>query len=288
MIWHYRCPQCGHQLDVDWDEVKQQRTCTSCKARHYAPTPGQDSSAYVGGDRWPRELEEAVVALRGGACIVPGCGRAHTTLVSRQAAGKGGRLSVDNLAPACAQHARDRGDEDYDDWLARVGRRETRPVFAASEITITAASQDTVPVQSFGDVRGVQSVAGQVLLPGPFPAGLRLVFAAPFVPGTAHRLVLYYEWKLGAGESCAVVLGAWPRSAQPDFSKGTSNRKVYTTNEHKPAKARESSALLELYLSESKDELWVAAAWVKAEHEGPVIMSHYLALVTDVPEAEAV
>jgi hypothetical protein len=284
MIWHYRCPHCRLALEVSWDDINQEVVCTGCKAVHYAPTPGEDHTAYIDGERWPSEMEEAVVALHGSVCAVPGCYREHTTLVQRRPFAKGGRLSVENLAPACAQHASDRGKEDYDDWLARFARKE--PDVAASVITITTTSPDALPVQTFGQARGVQPIAGQLSLPGPFPAGMRLVFVAPFVPGPANRLVLYYEWKLGPGESCRVVLGAWPRSDQPDFSKHVGDSKGYVTNEHQAAAGRESSALLEIVLSGSGDELWVAAVWVEAEHERQVITNYYLAATTDEPEAE--
>lgn len=286
MIWHYHCPSCRRAREVPWDNIRQEVVCPDCKAAHYAPTPGEDHTAYIGGERWPQELADEVVALRGSACAVPGCYREHTTLVPRLPFAKGGRLSVENLSPACAQHASERGEEDYDEWLARFAKKE--PVIAASDITITATSPDVMPVQTFGQVRGVQPVAGHVSLPGPFPAGMRLVFVAPFVPGPATRLVLYYERKLGPGESCRVVLGAWPRSDQPDFSKGVGDSKGYATNEHRAAAAQESSALLEIVLPESKEELWVAAVWVEAEHERQVITNYHLAAVTDEPETDAI
>jgi hypothetical protein len=194
-------------------------------------------------------------------------------------------LSVENLAPACAQHAADRGEGDYDEWLARFAKQE--PDTAASGITITKASPDAMPVQTFGQLRGVQPVAGQVSLPGPFLAGTRLVFVAPFVPGPANRMVLYYEWKLGPGESCRVVLGIWPRSGQPVFSKDFGDSKGYATNEHRAAAGQESPALLEIFLPEPDEELWVAAVWVQAQHERPVITSYYLAAVADQPETDA-
>jgi hypothetical protein len=286
MIWNYHCPQCGRAREVSWDNIRQEGVCPDCKAAHYAPTPGEDHTAYIGGERWPQEMEDEVVTLRGSACVVPGCYREHTTLVPRLPLMKGGRLSVENLAPACAEHASARGEVDYDEWLTRFARKE--PILTASGITITTTSRDVMPVQTFGQLRGVQPVAGQVSLPGPFPAGTRLVFVAPFVPGPANRLVLYYEWKLGPGESCRVVLGVWPRSDQPDFSKGFGNSKGYTTNEHRAAADRESSALLEIVLPESEQELWVAAVWVEAEHERQVITSYYMAAVIDEPESEAI
>ncbi len=287
MIWHYQCPQCRRAREVPWDSISQEVVCPDCKAAHYAPTPGEEhTAAYVGGERWPQEMEDEVVALRGSACAVPGCYREHAALVPRVPFAGGGRLSVDNLAPACAQHAAERGTGDYDEWLARFARKE--PGITASDIEITATSQDVMPVQTFGQVRGIQPVAGQVSLPGPFPAGTRLVFVAPFVPGPATRLVLYYEWKLGPGESGRVVLGTWFRGDRPDFSNGIGGSKGFATNEHRAATEQESSALLEIILSEPRDEVWVAAVWVETKHEHQVITSYYLAATVDEPESKAI
>jgi hypothetical protein len=41
-------------------------------------------------------------------------------------------------------------------------------------------------------------------------------------------------------------------------------------------------------MSEPKDEVWVAAVWVEAEHERQVITSYYLAATVDEPEREAI
>ena len=218
MIWHYSCPNCRQEVEIPWDKIKDEKVCPHCQTAHFAPTPGEDHIAYVTGEIWPPEMEEAVVALRGSACIAPGCYREHTTLVVRVPAAKGGRLSVENLLPACVLHASTRGEDDYVDWLARVAGQGTS--IAPSGITITHAAAESVPFQSFGRVLSVQSVAGRIMLPGPFPAGARLVFAAPFVPGQASRLVLYYEWQIEAGESCSVILGAWPRSGPARLRQG--------------------------------------------------------------------
>jgi hypothetical protein len=285
MIWHYHCPQCGRAREVSWDDISHEVACPDCSSAHYPPTPGQDHAAYVGGENWPQQMTDEVIALRGSACVVPGCYREHTTLVPRLPFAKGGRVSVENLAPACAQHASTRGDGDYDEWLARYAKNEPA---TAPKITITALEPDAMPAQTFGQIRGIQPVAGQISLPGPFPTGTRLVFVAPFVPGPANRLVLYYEWKLGPGESCRVVLGIWPRSDQPVFSKDFGDSKGYTTNEHRATAGQESSAMLEIVLPGSEAELWVAAVWVQAPHESPVITSYYVAAVTDVPETDAI
>ena len=285
MIWHYHCPHCGRAREITWDNIELEVTCPDCQTLHFAPTPGQDHAAYIGEENWPPEMEDDVIALHGSACVVPGCYREHTTLVPRLPFTKGGKSSVENLVPACAEHASARGEGDYDEWLARFAKNEPA---AATKIVITATEPDAMPVQTFGQIRAIQPVAGQISLPGPFPTGTRLAFAAPFVPGPANRLVLYYEWKLGPGESCRVVLGVWPRSDQPDFSKGFGDSKGYTTNEHRAAAGQESSALLEIVLPESEAELWVAAVWVQAQHERPVLTSYYVAAVADVAESDAI
>lgn len=286
MIWHYHCPQCGRAREVPWDNIELEVICPDCGAAHFAPTPGEDRTAYIGEENWPPEMEDEVVAMHGSVCVVPGCYREHTTLVPRLPFTKGGKSSVDNLVPACAEHAAARGEGDYDEWLARFAKKE--PAAAASGITITATDRCEMPSQTFGQIIGVQSVAGQVSLPGPFPAGTRLVFAAPIVPGPANRLVFYYEWKLDPGESCRVILGAWPRADQLNFAKGFGDSKGYTTNDHPAGACLESSALLEMVIPESKDELWVAAVWVQAQSKRQVITSYYLAAVTDQPESDAI
>jgi hypothetical protein len=286
MVWHYHCPQCGRALETPWDDIALEVTCPDCNAAHYAPTPSEDHAAHVGEESWPQEMEDVVVALRGSACVVPGCYREHTTLVPRLPYTKGGRSSVENLVPACAEHAAARGEGDYGEWLARFARKE--PDVAASGITITTTDRCEMPSQTFGQIVGVQPVAGQVSFPGPFPAGARLLFAAPFLPGPANRLVFYYEWKLDPGESCRVILGAWPRAEELSFTKGFGESKGYTTNDHRAGECRESSALLEMVLPESRDELWVVAVWVQAQSERPTITSYYLAAVIDQPESDVI
>jgi hypothetical protein len=73
-----------------------------------------------------------------------------------------------------------------------------------------------------------------------------------------------------------------------NFAKGFGDSKGYTTNDHRAEECRESSALLEMVLPESRDELWVAAVWVQAQSERQVITSYYLAAVTDQPESDAI
>jgi hypothetical protein len=285
MNWHYHCPQCGNAREVAWDEITHEVVCPDCKAAHYAPTPGQDHSAFFGGETWPPELEEEVLAVHGSACAVPGCYREHATLVPRVPYLKGGRSSVDNLRPACREHAAARGQGEYSEWLARFAAQSAD--IAAANITITVTEPDALPAQTFGQLVSIQPVAGQVSFPGPFPPGTSLVFAAPFVPGPATRLVLYYEWKLSPGESCRVILGAWPRTDQPALSKGFGGVKGLTTNDHHATSERESSALLEMVLPDSRDGLWVAAVWVETTVRRPVITSYYLAAAVDQPETDA-
>ena len=59
------------------------------------------------------------------------------------------------------------------------------------------------------------------------------------------------------------------------------------TNEHRAATGQGSSALLELVVSVSRDELWTAAGWVEFGQEREVITSYFLGAAVDEQEAEA-
>ncbi|HDQ99053.1 MAG TPA: hypothetical protein ENN51_02025 [candidate division WOR-3 bacterium] len=39
MLWFYRCPNCGQELNVDWPSRLERRTCRHCRREHFAPTP---------------------------------------------------------------------------------------------------------------------------------------------------------------------------------------------------------------------------------------------------------
>ena len=143
MIWHYSCPNCRQDVEIDWDRIKDEGVCPHCGTTHFAPTPGEDHTGYIVGEAWPPEMEEAVVALRGSACIAPGCYREHTTLVPRVPFTRGGRLSVENLLPACSEHGATRGEDEYGDWLSRPGARratDCRPSHVAGPAPDGSAS----------------------------------------------------------------------------------------------------------------------------------------------------
>ena len=118
MIWHYRCPSCSQQLEANWDWHREEVTCPQCRNRHYPPTPHEDRHAWFGGDKWPQEMADAVVAVRGTTCAVPGCYQAYDVMVHRKPMAKGGHTSVDNLLPMCTRHARLKGGQ-----LLKTGNR---------------------------------------------------------------------------------------------------------------------------------------------------------------------
>jgi len=124
MIWHYDCANCRTALNVDWGDREEEVVCPRCRQHHYPPTPGEDQLAYIGGDHWPPEVEEAVTVLRGTTCEVPGCFHQFETLALRKPASQGGRLSVENLIPMCHHHARLKGERDYNRWLAGLTAEE--------------------------------------------------------------------------------------------------------------------------------------------------------------------
>lgn len=118
MNWHYKCPLCGEWRTVPWVEREQQRNCHQDGRTYYPPSPAKDHRAYVDTHDWPTEMEETVVAVRGSMCTVPNCNRQAQTLDHRVAWTKGGRTSVENLFPMCTKHNQEKGDQDYQSWLA--------------------------------------------------------------------------------------------------------------------------------------------------------------------------
>lgn len=122
MNWHYSCPICGIHGFVPWKDRESTFTCHSCKRHHKPPTPGEQPSAYVDTHEWPEAMAAEVVRRKGAACTVPGCTRRADTLDHRVAWSKGGRTSVANLFPMCTEHNQEKGDKDYETWLAERQR----------------------------------------------------------------------------------------------------------------------------------------------------------------------
>jgi hypothetical protein len=266
MIWHYSCPECGRPVEIDWDWLKHEIMCPGCRANHYPPTPGEDHFAYVGGDRWPKDMEAAVVSLRGTTCAAPGCFQKYTTLAHRRGPGRGGRTSVDNLIPLCAPHARAKGTRDYEDWAAelREAQPAATPLPEAPRVTPVSAWPQPAVEPGLGAARvvPVQMLASSAAVT---PGRGEVVVRAPFLRAAAARLVLDYDWRAKAGTVCRVYLTAWPHQRPPKLEAlGTPDYDgTSVVNDHSVQKDDSGSARLELALASEPAGRWVAAVFVR-------------------------
>lgn len=283
MIWHYRCPECNRQLEVDWDEHDKEFACPNCRKAHYPPGPSQDHEAFIGGDHWPRDIEDAVIALRGVTCDVPGCYQQYQTLVLRKPASRGGRLSVDNLVPFCLHHARLKGEQDYDDWVRDLSAEERAGPAAELDIVFTeeepeppARPATPPPMPAPGRL---YPVAGQVRLHDDPPPGFLLVTAQPIPARAWRRLVLDYRCRLELDGPCRVILAAWPCSRPPDWTKGFETAGIIAVEAvHDGAEADCHANRLELDLSGmNEDGLWTAAVFLANSGGRPEITDYLLA-----------
>lgn len=267
MRWHYNCPQCEKPCTAEWEEIGLQAQCPVCGNVHYPPTPHEDRFAWLESDKWPQEIEEAVLAIRGTICAVPGCYREHETLAHRVPLSRGGRTSVDNLMPLCNAHAQSRGERDWDEWLEEVKQQaQSKPEF---EIIITAhddgAADETaptaIPAGYTQPILAMTAEQAQSLLPediGPEP---RLLVMMPFRYGSASRLELDYDWRAGASGTCRLYLLAWPHSEQPEvaYLGGPKFAGLYGVKEHLVVEGETGSTVIELFLPESPKGRWYAA-----------------------------
>ncbi len=282
MLWHYTCPECGRPLQVEWDHLRTERVCGHCHKRHYPPTPAEDHLAYVGSDRWPKELEEAVVALRGDTCSVPGCFHMYTTLVHRKPESHGGHTSVDNLLPMCSQHARAKGQQDYAEWLRTIaGSAGTEPTM---EITLTALHRDEPPPTTRVEVRRgtntCQTIAQYGELGTTLPEGLRLVVHRLFIPGPARWLVFKYDWRFASGESCGVVLNAWAATEESNFEAPAGAKRALAANTHQRRDGEAGSSRLEVRIQPESEEIWHAAVLLKCA-AGTLVLNRYVLAAAD-------
>jgi hypothetical protein len=283
MTWHYRCPNCGRDIGVDWDDHTTEMTCPFCNHDHYPPTPGEDHLAYFAAEKWSRELEDAVIALRGTTCEVPGCYREYETLVPSKPVARGGHTSVENMLPMCNHHARLKGDQEYNEWIRSLPPEETAPP-AEFEITFTEASASPAappqppPVMPPAPAGIVVPIAGRATVPDNHPPGMHMVTSAPFLAGPVRRLVLHYDWVVEHEGSGSVILLAWPGSEPPDLEHGTDGLSVPKAfNEHSGKAGTNGSARLELPLPPDSDGLWVGAVLLKSTGGRPVLRDYFLA-----------
>jgi len=283
MLWHYRCPECGQKLDCDWDWHLEEVHCPNCKNDHYPPTPNEDPSAYFAGDKWPRELLDAVIGLRGTTCDVPSCYREYSTLIHRKPVSKGGVTSVDNLVPVCAPHAHTKGEQEYDEWIAALKDEEPQsaPKF---EIEFTDAGEghpEPKPVRRAPPPRpksgGTQTLAAHTDMPDDHPAGMHLIKAVPFMSGSTHRVVLHYDCTLKHDGSCQVMLAAWQVGEEPDMSEGLEGLTgLLASKKHEGKAGERSSGRLELPLSSPEDGMWVCAILLSSDQGRPELGNYVL------------
>lgn len=285
MTWHYHCPKCGGDVGVDWDLHSDEVVCPHCQHPHYPPTPGEDHEAHFAGERWPRELEDTVINLRGTTCEVPGCYAEYTTMVPRKPLAAGGRVSVANMIAMCADHARLMGDQDFDEWLDSLPPELRHQQGSEIEITFTEASAPAkapsgpAPASFAGPGPGhIQSLAGRATLPEDLPKEYKLVVCSPFLAGSPRRLVLDYEWELGADGSGTVVVLAWPANRPPALADGVAGLRLPKASaEIEGAKADSGSNRLKLELPLGSDGLWKAAVLLRDNGGKPALLDFLLA-----------
>lgn len=282
MTWHYDCPDCGHPVSVPWDKLTEEVTCLNCHKSHFPPTPGEDHDAYVATDKWPEDIEAAVIALRGTVCGIPGCFHEYHTLVHRHPASKGGRTSVANLVPLCRKHAHDKGDQEYNEWVATLPKDQPQEE-APFEIEFTNRRQKPAPKRVTPvaprtapprPAKRILRIAGHANVSGSLKPGLRLVAAEPFMPGSSSRLVLHYGYDSRYKDS-KVILAAWPMSEEPDLSQGVDalqDRKVVNLHDQ----SEHGAGRLELPVTENSDQPWVVAVFEEGQEDKPVVVNYYL------------
>jgi hypothetical protein len=270
MLWNYNCPECHRPTSVDWRLRENETTCRRCERLHYPPTPHEDHYAFVDAVKWPPELEEAVISLRGTVCAVPGCYHERTTLVFRQPPSKGGQTSVDNLMPVCARHAASKGNKSWDEWLAEASKEQAaeKKKEPAFEVTITKHPlTDETPAPAFVAPPGAMlplAAARTPKSPKSAAAGqslAQLKLAVPFLRGPSGKVVFNYDWLMKKSGRCSVFLLAWPRGEEPDIALvgGPKYTGAAASKEHLGVKDEKGNAELELALPGPPGGRWVAA-----------------------------
>jgi hypothetical protein len=277
MLWNYDCPSCHRPTRVDWRLREGEVICHVCERTHYPPTPHEDRYAYVDSEQWPKEMEEAVTALRGTICSVTGCYHERTTLVHRQPLSAEGRTSVDNLMPLCARHAASKGDRPYNEWLAAVRQEDAslKQNEPEMEITITAhPPAPDLPVTDYGVPSGFAlplasartALAPKVAAPGAQPLA-ELKLAVPFLRGSVGKVAFSYDWVMKKSGRCRVFLLAWPRGDEPDISLlgGPKFAGLTIAKDHLGVRDESGNAQLELPLPALPGGRWTAAVAILDE-----------------------
>ncbi len=115
--WRYDCPICGHQHEVDWEQRGYRMICRKSFRVYVPPSPGEAPTAFLDSQEWTQEIAEAVRAMKGEGCTVPGCRSPAHTLVHRIPWSRDGTTSVENLQPICAEHHSALGETPFEEWL---------------------------------------------------------------------------------------------------------------------------------------------------------------------------
>jgi len=279
MNYCYDCPECRQPVRIDWAWLKEEIVCPHCNTSHYPPTPSEDPSAYVDSEHWPKEMETIVIARHGTTCAAPGCYQEYTTLVHRQPWSRGGRTCVSNLLPMCAEHARAKGEADFDEWVATLAPPSpTAPVGPPSFLGPAVESQPVqpavAPAEGWEYVQHLASATAVRLMPGPTP-----VLVVPFLRGLVRRVVFEYEWEEKKGGECRVFLLAWPAGQRVKLADiGTPAFEGFEVSIVHSARVDEQGvSRLELILPSAPLGRWAAAVMLSAPAPDFVITEFVLA-----------
>lgn len=273
MQWNYSCPECGKPTSVEWSRREAEAVCRRCARTHYPPTPHEDHYAYVDEMKWPPEMEEAVISIRGAICAVPGCYGEHTTLVFRKPPSAGGQTSVENLLPVCARHAVSKGERPWDEWIVEAREEQASQKKAAPTFEVTITTHEPKPEAAVAEAvapAGVMLPLATMRVPrppktaGPGAPLAELKLAVPFLRGPSGKIMFNYDWEMKKSGKCQVFLLAWPRGKEPDISlvgtpKFTGSQ---MTKDHLGVKDEKGNTEIELRLPDSPGGRWTAAVAV--------------------------
>jgi len=115
--WRYDCPICGHQHEADWEKRNYRMICKRSFRVYLPPSPREAPTAFLDSFEWTEEMAEAVWALKGKGCNVPGCRSSAHTLIHRIPWSRDGTTCVENLLPICEEHRLAIGENPYEEWL---------------------------------------------------------------------------------------------------------------------------------------------------------------------------
>jgi hypothetical protein len=273
MFWNYNCPECGKPTSVDWARREAEALCRRCAKTHYPPTPHEDHYAYVNELKWPPELEEAVLTIRGAVCAMPGCYGEHTTLVFRKPVTDGGQTSVDNLMPVCARHAVSKGNRAWDEWIVEARAELAAQKNATPTFEVTITKHDPKPekavVEAVAPAGAMLPLAAMRMPRPPRTAGpgvplTEIKLAVPFLRGATGKIAFSYDWEMKKSGKCQVFLLAWPCGDDPDITLVGSPKfpGFQMSKDHLGVKDEKGTNEMELGLPATPGGRWTAAVAV--------------------------